>query len=163
MREETIFSLPVTRLRAWTLLSDLPGFEAWHPDYRFSGGVVGLGNKLDMVWLIMGKPARFTVRITKLEKADTICWKMGSFPFWTIEEGYSFFEEHGALKVRHSFECKGLFSVMSAFVRTGVCRRMATQDNYALTVAKRMFRAVPASNRHKRRAAGAKTRDVNDG
>lgn len=75
MREETIFSPQISRMRAWGLLADLNQYEAWHPHYRFGPCVIELGNKIDMTWSVMGKHASLEAKIVAHQKPDSIRWR----------------------------------------------------------------------------------------
>lgn len=152
MREETIFSPQISRLRAWTLLADLNRYEAWHPHYRFGPGVVELGNKIDMTWTLMGKQASLEAVIVANENPDTIRWKASTFLLFSIEEGYEIFEDETGLHVRHSFECKGILGLLARPLAGGLRRQMKIQDARFMAATKRTVRSVAPANRHKRRA-----------
>ena len=164
MREETRFSPPISRLRAWAMLANLAQYESWHPEYRFGGGVVGLGKKVEFTARFFGRSTQVDALIVAHERSGSIRWKLGTFPFFTMEEGYKLTEDASGLHVRHSVECKGLFGApAAAFVRAGIRRRMQLQDTSFLVAVRRLSRAGPAGNRHKRRTTAAtKGRSVND-
>jgi len=164
MREETMFSPQISRLRAWTLLADLNRYEAWHPHYRFGAGVVELGNKIDMTWTLMGKQASLEARIVANDKPDIIRWRAATLPLFSIEEGYEIYEDETGLHVRHSFECKGILGLLARPLATGLRRQMRTQDASFMAAVKRTVRAVSPVNRHKRRSLSViKGRGKSDG
>ena len=92
MREETRFSPPISRLRAWAMLANLAQYESWHPEYRFGGGVVGLGKKVEFTARFFGRSTQVDALIVAHERSGSIRWKLGTFPFFTMEEGYELTE-----------------------------------------------------------------------
>jgi hypothetical protein len=166
MRAETRFRLNISPLRAWSMLSNLPSFAAWHPTYQFCGAARSAGETVKLRWRITkSKTTIIDADIIELEKPHIIAWQTGVSGIIAYRERYEIVPGSIGVEILHQSEWCGILGrIIGLFTVGSLSRMMAVQDRALLAYLKKEARSASIPNRHKRRATVARGRRsaVND-
>lgn len=160
MKVETQFQLNVSPLRVWSALADFGSFATWHPTYRFTGSAQAPGESIQLVWrLRKDQSVNIDTDLVTLKKPQVIGWKSGISGIITFHEEYEIVPGSEPVEIVHRFEWRGVIGrVLGVFTTRGIGRAMAAQDRALANYLRRGTRTTPAPNRHKRRAASARSK-----
>ncbi|HQS96792.1 MAG: hypothetical protein B7X90_11775 [Novosphingobium sp. 17-62-19] len=160
MVEETVFAAPISQLRIWSLLSDLPTYRQWHPHYRFmrrcQKGCHAQMSRLFFNW----RRIRMWVKIESEEKPRVFGWTSKLSSLCRINERYVIVPTQGGADIQHIVEFKGVLGeIAGRLSRREIREEMAQQDAALLKALKKQtlrpprgkgqLKLVPASTRRR--------------
>ncbi|MCZ4341411.1 SRPBCC family protein [Sphingomonadaceae bacterium G21617-S1] len=160
MKVETQFQLNMSPLRVWSALADFGSFAIWHPTYHFTGTAHAPGESLQLVWrLRKDQSVNVDADLVTIQKPQAIGWKSGLAGIITFHEEYEIVPGSEAVEIVHRFEWRGVLGrMLGLFTTRGVGRAMASQDRALANYLRRGTRTTSTPNRHKRRAASARSK-----
>lgn len=129
MAEETAFTVRISQLRAWSLLSDLSNYKHWHPHYTFAPNSTRNDLIRWTVFMLDRRRISVWVKVHNDDKPHSVGWSIQSNIIFWIRENYEIKPVSGGVNIRHIVESQGfLGKILAWFFRRTVRNDMALQD-----------------------------------
>ncbi|KKW90869.1 hypothetical protein YP76_17770 [Sphingobium chungbukense] len=159
MIEETVFTAPISQLRSWSFISELAGYEHWHPNYRFSQLNAQATHAQLSLKLFDRRRARLWIEIDHINKPQGFGWRGQISGLFKFSERYEILPAKTGAEVRHIFELRGgLGSILGWFSRRTIREEMQEHDCALLKALKKRALRPPHGKAQLKLVSTAPTR-----
>lgn len=159
MIEETVFTAPISQLRSWSFISELAGFEHWHPHYRF-GRLNAQATHAQLSFRLFDwRRVRLWVEIDNIDKPHGFGWRGQISSFFKFSERYEILPAKTGSEVRHVFEVRvGLGNIAGWLSRPTIREEMQEHDVALLKALKKRSLRPPHGKTQLKLVSTAPTR-----